>query len=320
MGQPPRVPAGLDFMPEQVLKRLKNLKKKNSHVEGDPLPDLVRKMPELFASPVTAIFNKASASAEWPTSWKAEHITVIPKVKCPLSLAKTRNISCTALLSKVLEGALLEQLRRELAPNPNQYGGLKACGAEHMLVNVWDASLRAMDNGKDAVVLLGVDFQKAFNRMEYTACLGQLERLGASQGSLAMVHSFLKGRKMKLRLGTQTSSAVDILRGSPQGSVMGCALYCATTQSLEQPPASGIIAPRRPLGHPRDRLKPTKLGIRREMSQTFLRGSFSRGGKSASSTHPLYRTTQSYPHRMQTRPEVSLPLNLMVLVRVLSEV
>ena len=118
-----------------------------------------------------------------------------------------------------------------------------------MLVNLWDAALKALDEGKDAVVLLGVDFQKAFNRMEYAACLRQLERLGASQGSLAMVHSFLEGRKMKMKLGNHTSETVNILRGSPQGSVMGCALYCATTQALELPARDVGIPPRIQPGH-----------------------------------------------------------------------
>ena len=236
---PGGVHSGLKFTPDQVLKCLKDLKKKNSHVEGDPLPDLVRKMPGLFVEPVTTIFNKAGEAARWPKRWKTEYITVIPKVKNPSSLTETRNISCTALLSKVLEGALLEQLRDELVPDPDQYGGIKACGAEHMLINVWDAALDAMDAGGDAVVLLGVDFQKAFNRMEYAACLNQLRDLGASPGSLAMVHSFLEGRTMKMKLGSYSSKAVEILRGSPQGSVMGCALYCATTQSLQLPPPRG---------------------------------------------------------------------------------
>ena len=211
MEEPLQVPSGLHFTPQQVLERLRNLKKKNSHVEGDPLPDLVRKMPELFASPVATIFNKASETATWPSRWKTEYITVIPKVKNPSSLAETRNISWTALLSKVLEGAMLEQLRGELVPDPEQYGGLKSCGAKHMLIDVWNAALSTMDEGKDAVVLLGVDFQKAFNRMKYAACMDQLALLGASPGSLAMVHSFL----------------------------MGSALYCATTQLLQSPRVQG---------------------------------------------------------------------------------
>ena len=130
---------------------------------------------------------------------------------------------------------MLDKLRKELTPDPNQYGGTKRCGVEHLLVDIWDAALTALDTGEDAVVLLGVDFKKAFNRMEYGACLAQLERLGASPGSLSMVRSFLDNRVMTIRLGSAKSEFKSILRGSPKGSVLGCALYCATTQNLDDP-------------------------------------------------------------------------------------
>ena len=236
-------PLGLHFSPEDILKRLRDMKKKDSYVSGDPLPHVMRLMPELFAKPVATIFNKACDSSIWPANWKTEYITVIPKVKNPSSLSETRNISCTALLSKVLEGALLEQLRDELQPDASQYGGLKACGAEHMLVDLWESALEALENGTDAVLMLGIDFQKAFNRMEYSVCMEQLEKLGASPGSLSMVRSFLSNRKMTMKLGTDQSALVEIIRGSPQGSVLGCMLYCATTQSLLSEQHHTIPAP-----------------------------------------------------------------------------
>ena len=232
-----KLPAGLFFTTDDVTKRLSNLKRTDSHVEGDPLPHLVRAAPALFSVPATIIFNKASLEGTWPKSWKTEHLTIIPKTKNPASLAETRNISCTSLLSKVLEGALLEKLRSELEPDPHQYGGVQACGVEHLLVDIWDAALGALDSGQDAAVVLGVDFQKAFNRMEYKACLDQLEKLGASPGSLCLVRSFLEDRRMTIRIGSARSTPRRILRGSPQGSVIGCMLYCVTTQNLGDPRA-----------------------------------------------------------------------------------
>ena len=106
-----------------------------------------------------------------------------------------------------------------------------------MLVYLWDSALNALDavdiqnkknaldDGREAVALFGVDFQKAFNRMDYAACIEELGRLGASPGSLCMVKSFLEGRKMMMRLGDSSSDLVAILRGSPQGSVLGPILY-----------------------------------------------------------------------------------------------
>ena len=105
----------------------------DSYVPDDPMPHLVRGRPDLFALPATILFQKANDAGEWPLKWKVEKITVIPKTKKTSFLSENRDISCTALLPKILVDALPEQLRAELHPDPNQYGGAKACGAEHLL-------------------------------------------------------------------------------------------------------------------------------------------------------------------------------------------
>ena len=105
----------------------------------------------------------------------------------PEGLHECRNISCTAAFSKILEGQVLEKLKVELTPNGSQYGGAKKCGAEHMLLDLWEDILQAMEGGGTAGVLLGVDYKKAFNRMEHGVCLDQLWTLGSSPGSLALV-------------------------------------------------------------------------------------------------------------------------------------
>ena len=127
---------------------------------------------------------------------------------------------------------VLNQLRGELEPDPTQYGGLPKCGVEHMLIDLWEEVLDGMEGGKSAAVILGVDYEKAFNRMEHGVCLEQLRRLGASEGSLSLVQAFLEGRTMKITIDGYTAETVPIQRGSPQGSVLGCLLYCATTQGL----------------------------------------------------------------------------------------
>ena len=100
------------------------------------------------------------------------------------------------------------------------------------MVELWEKVLEAVEGGKNAAVLLGVDFEKAFNRMEHAECLKQLERLGASSGSLGLVHAFLKNRRMTMLLNGHCAEEIEIRRGSPQGSVLGCLLYCITTQRL----------------------------------------------------------------------------------------
>ena len=53
-----------------------------------------------------------------------------------------------------------------------------------------------MEGGGNAAVLLGVDFEKAFNSMDHGVCLRQLAKLGASGETISLVRSFLEDRRM----------------------------------------------------------------------------------------------------------------------------
>ena len=220
------------FTEERTTELLRNAKKTDSRVDGDPLAHMVRRYPEAFVEPVSGIFNKINKEGIWPKSWKTEHITVIPKNPNPADLSECRNISCTSAFSKILEGVVLLQLREEIERDDSQFGGVPKCGAEHMLIGIWEEVLDALEGGKNAAVLLGVDYEKAFNRMGHAECLKQLRELGASPGSLSLVRSFLEGRTMTISIDGCKAAPVSADRGSPQGSVLGCYLYCATTRRL----------------------------------------------------------------------------------------
>ena len=109
------------------------------------------------------------------------------------------------------------------------------CSDQHLpafLYNrIIDLILSSMEGGKSAAVLLGVDYKKTFNRMEHSVCIQTLSRLGASDGSIALVCAFLKERSMTIIEGHRAPS-VPLLRGSSQGSVLGCLIYCTTRQLL----------------------------------------------------------------------------------------
>ena len=224
-----RAPVSLEYVKE----KLKAAKKPSSEVEGDVMPRIMRVYHELFAVPAMLIFNAAFEAGKWPKGWKTETTVVIPKVNTPGSLGDCRNISCTPFLSKVLESIILDDLRREIAPDPDQYGGKKNCSVDHLLVDLFEEMLRPLDDGSP-VALLSIDFEKAFNRLDHGECLEQLRELGASPSSLTMVRSFLCERSMRVKIGSTLSRPRKLKGGSPQGSILGCFLYCLTTRQLNK--------------------------------------------------------------------------------------
>ena len=239
---------------EEVRKRLKEAKKPNSTVEGDILPRVVKAHNDALAVPVTRIFNSVFRHSSWPVAWKTETTVIIPKVSNPESLADCRNLSCTPFLSKVLESIVLEDMRSEIPEDLDQYGGTKASSVDHLLVDLFEGVTRPLEDGQPSLVL-GIDFEKAFNRLDHDKCLSQLKRLGASKSSIALTRSFLTGRMMRVKVGSQLSNKRPLKGGSPQGSIMGCYLYCAATRKLDlslPPPSADAASSPRPNGATED--------------------------------------------------------------------
>ena len=170
----------------------------------------------------------------WPSIWKAETVSAIPKNPAPSGLSELRNLSCTPLYSKVLESFILEKLKEETSLSPRQYGGIKGSSTEHFLTDTWNDILTSLEE-KDVVAnLISVDFSKAFNRMNHFKCLEALEKLGASSRTVSWVACFLYNRTMSVKIGSTLSSPRTAPGGSPQGSILGNFLFCATTNCFTE--------------------------------------------------------------------------------------
>ena len=99
---------------------------------------------------------------------------------------------------------------------------------------MWDQILTGLEENKCAVTLMSVDFSKAFNRMQHQACLNSLARRGASNQSIRMVYSFLKGRTMLVKNGFKYSEERKVTGGSPQGTKLGNLLFCLTVEGIHE--------------------------------------------------------------------------------------
>ena len=64
--------------------------------------------------------------------------------------------------------------------------------------------------------------------------LQSLQSLGTSSESMGLVHAFLYGRKMTVKINDSKSKPRTALLGSPQGSILANFLFWATTNGLER--------------------------------------------------------------------------------------
>ena len=219
--------------PLTVMNKIKTMKKPKSTVKGDIFPCLVNRAAGAISFPLADIYNSISRGGNWPRAWKVESVTAIPKRSLPEGVGDLRNISCTQFFSKTYESFVLEWLASEVTIRTNQYGGIKGSGAEHFLLQLWQQVLENVEDPRAASFLTSIDYSKAFNRLDYKACLTALKSKGASTETLRIIASFLTDRKMTVKVGNVFSTLRNVDGGAPQGSLLGVSLFNAYIDNFE---------------------------------------------------------------------------------------
>ena len=231
---------------EQVANRLRRFRKPKSMVKHDIFPALVAPAADYLAAPLCHIYNSISSTSTWPLLWKQEFVTPIPKKNLPTGVNDLRNISCTALFSKVYESFVLGWLSEQVGMRANQMGGMRGAGTEHYLVELYQLVLEALEDPRAASVITSIDYAKAFNRLDFSHCLHALAAKGASTELISIVGSFLTSRTMAVKVGQVALKPRVVLGGVPQGSILGVFLFNATIDSFEADSAD--VTPYRVIG------------------------------------------------------------------------
>ena len=224
-----------ELTPEMIRDSVKSLKKPNSMVPGDVSPRLVNRVIDVLAFPIATIFNLVPLKLQWPELWKREYQTVIPKKASPSDFNELRNLSCTNFFSKILESFVVDSIKNEINISELQYGGMKGCGTDNFLVEVWNNILETLDQPGRCVLLMSVNFSKAFKRLSHQACLNWLSEKFASNQTIGMVLSFLENRSMCVRSGQVMSKLRQVMGGSPQGTKLGNLLFCISIDDITEP-------------------------------------------------------------------------------------
>ena len=99
-----------------------------------------------------------------------------------------------------------------------QWGIRKQSSTEDLLLNMrWR---HAIDNGEYVVVLF-IDFQKAFDSVSHPFLLKKLAACGISGELLEYLESYLSGRKQTTVVNGVNPQLQNICYGVPQGSILG---------------------------------------------------------------------------------------------------
>ena len=106
----------------------------------------------------------------------------------------------------------------------NQHGFVRGKSCQTNLLESLDAITDALESHHD-VVLLFLDFAKAFDKVNHNLLLLKLAAYGFDDSICNWVRAFLSNRQQRVVIGDNFSDWANVLSGVPQGSVLGPLLF-----------------------------------------------------------------------------------------------
>ena len=106
--------------------------------------------------------------------------------------------------NKVLESVIKEFITENISHklDPQQFGGKKGHGTEHMIVSLMDRILKLLDNknARSAVLKAGVDRYSAFERGDPTKTTKRFMAMGVRPSIVKLMSSYMTSRHMTVKL------------------------------------------------------------------------------------------------------------------------
>ncbi len=216
----------IDFSPETVWSKLKNLSIKTS-AGPDHLPTiLMKKLSLVLAEPLSIIFTHSFINSELPNHWKLAHVLPFFKKGDNNLASNYRPISLTCVSCRVMESiiadAIMDHMSEFLFKGQHGFRGKRSTVSQLLeTLNDWMSDL----NAGNWVDVLYIDFTKAFDIVSHPKLLSKLECYGISGLLLQWIREFLSDRRQTVIVEDSQADFRDVPSGVPQGSVLGPILF-----------------------------------------------------------------------------------------------
>ena len=221
--------SAFEFQPvneEHVLKVLLDLNDKKATGPDNIPAKLLKIGAEAICPSLTGLINMSITSSKFPSDLKKANVLPVYKKGDSLNKSNYRPVSILSSISKIFESVLNEQMTNFFKDILNSLlcAFRKNYSCQSLLIKIIEDWKLALDKHESVGVIL-MDLSKAFDCLPHDLLLCKLKSYGFSDNACKLMGSYLTDREQRVKYGGSFSQWTSILRGVPQGSILGPLLF-----------------------------------------------------------------------------------------------
>ena len=211
--------AGVDDIPAEFLKIL----------EGEALNKLEELCREIYNTGI------------WPDDFTKSVMIPIPKKSNAMDCADYRTISLISHASKILLKILNNRIqsKADLMLGKTQFGFRKGCGTREAIGVMRTICERSLEHGNEVFICF-VDFEKAFDRIDWVKMLDILKEIGVDWRDRRLIMNLYLNQKAIVRIQQEYSDEGEIGRGVRQGCSLSPLLFNIYAEAMMVEAMEGI--------------------------------------------------------------------------------
>ena len=188
---------------------------------------LLKETSDICSKTLLQIWNEEIVTGQkFPGNLKLADVTPIFKKDDRTSTKNYRPVSILPVVSKIFERIIQKQIISYIDKfiSPSMCGFRKDYSTQTALLSLIEKWKLTLDNRGYAGAIL-MDLSKAFDTINHELLIAKLNAYGFSDSALKLILDYLSDRWQRVKINATFSSWSELLKGVPQGSVLGPLLF-----------------------------------------------------------------------------------------------